>query len=108
MWESIGETYECMHCGARCTERVRSCCLQAVGVGGDLPKQTSQGVGVGCLGQGVGCLGQRSGDGGGLGFMPLASSTSPKWRLPHQGTKGRGKLGYQGCPAGDLSPQHPP
>lgn len=30
-----------------------------------------------------------------------------RW-LPHLGMKSRGKLGYQGSPAGDLSPQHQP
>lgn len=72
---------------------------------GNSPKQTNQRE----MG-GIGGFGQRMGEGGGLGcFMPLASSTAtPMWRLPHQGKKGMGKLGCRGCPAGDLSPQHPP
>lgn len=86
---------------ARWTERVRSCCLQAVGVGGGFAKaDQSERKG----------LGAENGWGWRAWFHAtgLIHQSPLKWWLPHQGTKGRGKLGCRGFPAGDLSPQHPP
>lgn len=74
--------FACVHCGTRSTERVRSCCLQAVSRRGTLPKQTNQRKGG---------SGQRTGQGGGAWFHATGLiNHPPKWRLPHQGTKGRG------------------